>query len=81
MIDVNELRKGVTFTMDGELFKVLEFQHHKPGRGKDQNPGCQRPYRSTRRLRIEDKGGATGKGSLQREDHNQVELRMRGNAI
>jgi elongation factor P len=25
---------GVTFTMDGELYKVLEYQHHKPGRGK-----------------------------------------------
>ncbi|MDY7077168.1 MAG: elongation factor P [Chloroflexota bacterium] len=34
MIDVNELRRSVTFTMDGELFKVLEYQHHKPGRGK-----------------------------------------------
>lgn len=34
MIDVNELRKGTTFTIDGELFKVLEYQHHKPGRGK-----------------------------------------------
>jgi elongation factor P len=34
MIDVNELRKGVTFTQDGDLFKVLEYQHHKPGRGK-----------------------------------------------
>jgi elongation factor P len=34
MIDVNELRKGVTFTMDGGLFKVIEYQHHKPGRGK-----------------------------------------------
>ena len=34
MIDVNELRKGATFTMDGELYKVLEYQHHKPGRGK-----------------------------------------------
>jgi elongation factor P len=33
MIDVNELRKGVTFTMDGELFKVIDYQHHKPGRG------------------------------------------------
>lgn len=33
MIDVNELRRGVTFTMDGELYKVLEYQHHKPGRG------------------------------------------------
>jgi elongation factor P len=34
VIDVNELRRGVTFTMDGELYKVLEYQHHKPGRGK-----------------------------------------------
>lgn len=34
MIDVNALRKGTTFTLDGELFKVLEYQHHKPGRGK-----------------------------------------------
>jgi len=34
MIDVNELRKGVTFTMDGQLYKVVEYQHHKPGRGK-----------------------------------------------
>jgi elongation factor P len=34
MIDVNELRRGVTFTMDGELYRVLEYEHHKPGRGK-----------------------------------------------
>jgi elongation factor P len=34
MIDVNSLRKGTTFTLDGELFKVIEYQHHKPGRGK-----------------------------------------------
>jgi elongation factor P len=34
MIDVNELRKGVTFTMDHELYKVIDYQHHKPGRGK-----------------------------------------------
>jgi elongation factor P len=34
MIDVNELRRSVTFTMDGELYKVLEYQHYKPGRGK-----------------------------------------------
>jgi len=33
MIDVNQLRKGVTFTIDKDLFKVLDFQHHKPGRG------------------------------------------------
>ena len=34
MIDVNELRKGVTFELDNGLFKVLEYEHHKPGRGK-----------------------------------------------
>ncbi|MBU0511350.1 MAG: elongation factor P [Chloroflexi bacterium] len=34
MIDVNELRKGVTFELDKNLFKVLEYSHHKPGRGK-----------------------------------------------
>ncbi len=33
MIDVNNLRKGVTFELDGELYKVLDYHHHKPGRG------------------------------------------------
>jgi elongation factor P len=33
MIDVNDLRKGVTFELDGSLFKVLEYSHNKPGRG------------------------------------------------
>jgi elongation factor P len=33
MIDVNELRKGVIFVMDGSLFRVLEYSHNKPGRG------------------------------------------------
>ncbi len=33
MIDVNDLRKGVAFTMDGELYRVINYQHHKPGRG------------------------------------------------
>jgi elongation factor P len=33
MIDVNELRKGVTFEMDGGLFKVLDYSHNKTGRG------------------------------------------------
>jgi elongation factor P len=33
MIDVNDLRKGVTFLLDGNLFKVLEYSHNKPGRG------------------------------------------------
>jgi elongation factor P len=34
MIGVHQLRKGTTFALDGEIYKVIEFQHHKPGRGK-----------------------------------------------
>ena len=33
MIDVNDLRKGTTFELDGQLYRVLEYSHHKPGRG------------------------------------------------
>jgi len=33
MIGVTELRKGVTFEVDGQIYRVLEYQHHKPGRG------------------------------------------------
>jgi elongation factor P len=33
MIDVNELRKGVTFELDGNLLKVIEYSHNKTGRG------------------------------------------------
>jgi elongation factor P len=33
MIDVNDLRKGVTFELDNNLYKVIEYSHHKPGRG------------------------------------------------
>jgi len=32
--DVNELRNGVTFELDGNIYRVLEYAHHKPGRGK-----------------------------------------------
>ena len=34
MIDVNKLRKGTNFTIDDEIYKVLDYRHHKPGRGK-----------------------------------------------
>jgi elongation factor P len=33
MIDVNDLRKGTTFILEGQIYEVLEYQHHKPGRG------------------------------------------------
>ena len=34
MIDVNQLRRGTNFTLDGNLYKVSEYSHNKPGRGK-----------------------------------------------
>jgi elongation factor P len=33
VIDANQLRKGTTFTRDGELYKVLKYSHNKSGRG------------------------------------------------
>jgi len=33
MIDVNDLRKGVTFELDNTLFKVIDYSHNKSGRG------------------------------------------------
>ncbi len=34
MIDVNDLRKGVAFEQDGNLFRVTDYSHNKAGRGK-----------------------------------------------
>ena len=33
MIDVNDLRKGVIYEMDNNLYRVLEYSFNKPGRG------------------------------------------------
>lgn len=33
MIDVNDLRPGVTFEIDGEVWIVISFLHVKPGKG------------------------------------------------
>jgi elongation factor P len=33
MINVTDLRKNVTFEMDGQLYRVIEYEHYKPGRG------------------------------------------------
>lgn len=34
MIDVNQLRRGISFTHDNNLYRVTEYSHNKPGRGK-----------------------------------------------
>ena len=33
MISVNDFRTGLTIIVEGNLFRVLEFQHVKPGKG------------------------------------------------
>jgi elongation factor P len=33
MINVTQLRRGVTFTKDGNIYRVMEYDHYKPGRG------------------------------------------------
>lgn len=33
MIGVTQLRKGVTFVREGAIYRVLEYDHYKPGRG------------------------------------------------
>ncbi len=33
MISTSDIKKGVTFKLDGELFQVVEFLHVKPGKG------------------------------------------------
>ena len=34
MIDVNQLRRGISFIRGDDIFKVTEYSHNKPGRGK-----------------------------------------------
>jgi len=34
MIDVNQLRRGTSFEFGENLYKVSEYEHNKPGRGK-----------------------------------------------
>jgi elongation factor P len=33
MMNVTDLRKNVTFEQDGQLWRVIEYEHYKPGRG------------------------------------------------
>jgi elongation factor P len=33
MFNVNDVKNGITFVLDGEIFTVLEFSHVKPGKG------------------------------------------------
>jgi len=33
MISVNDFRTGATIEVDGDIWRVIEFQHVKPGKG------------------------------------------------
>ncbi len=33
MINANEIKKGMNIIVDGQLYNVLDMQHHKPGKG------------------------------------------------
>ena len=33
MISANDLRKGITFVYDNDVYQVIDFQHVKPGKG------------------------------------------------
>ncbi|WP_297280696.1 elongation factor P [uncultured Anaerococcus sp.] len=33
MISANDLRKGVTFVYDNDVYQIIDFQHVKPGKG------------------------------------------------
>ena len=32
-VSTNDLRRGMTLNLDGQLYQVVEFQHVKPGKG------------------------------------------------
>lgn len=34
MISTNDMRPGMTLELGGDLFTILEYQHHKPGKGQ-----------------------------------------------
>ena len=33
MISTNDMRPGMTLDVEGDLYTILEYQHHKPGKG------------------------------------------------
>jgi elongation factor P len=71
MIDVNELRKGVTFELDGRLFKVIDYSHNKPGRG---NATIRTKVRDLRSGNVLDKTFQSGSQVQDiRLDHHQAQ--------
>ena len=72
MIDVNELRKGVTFEYDNQLYVVLDYSHNKTGRG---NASIRTKLRNMRSGAIFEKTFQSGDRVQDiRLDHHQVQF-------
>jgi len=68
MISATELRKGVTFEMDGELYRVLDYQHSYIGRGS---------ANVRVKLRNLDTGGTIERTFAASEKFSEVRLELR----
>jgi elongation factor P len=68
MISATELRKGVTFEMDGELYRVLDYQHSYIGRGS---------ANVRVKLRNLETGGTIERTFAASEKFNEVRLELR----
>lgn len=33
-VSTNDLKRGMVLDLDGDLYQIMEFQHHKPGKGQ-----------------------------------------------
>ena len=33
MVNINDIKNGMTILVDGNIYQVLDFQHVKPGKG------------------------------------------------
>lgn len=61
MISVNDFKNGLTIEVDGDLWRIVEFQHVKPGKGsafvrstlKNLRTGAvqEKTFRSTEKLK------------------------------
>jgi elongation factor P len=75
MITATQLRKGTTFELDGELWKVLSYQHYKPGRG---NAVIRTTLRNIRKGGTIEKNFSSGERFQDvRLDHNTVQYLYR----
>lgn len=69
MIEVTQLRKGITFLEDEQIWKVLNYSHNKPGRGnatirvtvRNMRTGTTREMTYNSGIRVQD---------IEVEDHN-----------